>query len=110
MTAVLEYKWMILAVLEVVAWGMTFLMFYARYGMRSQLWFRVYAALFALTGLIPQVLIGILNFAVNRELDVFTLAIVLLLLYGATLGKSQVKKLDAWAERKFAKKETQAKA
>jgi hypothetical protein len=101
---ILEYKWIVLGVLEVLAWVMTFLMLYARYGLRSQLGFRVFAVLFALTGIIPQVIIGVLNFVATRELDTFTLAIVLLILYGATLGKKQVRQLDAWAQKKFAKK------
>lgn len=100
----LQYKWVILASLEVLAWAATFFMFYARYGMRSNRWFRVSVVLLAITGVIPQVIIGVLNFIANRELDVFTIAIVLLILYGTTIGKKHVKKLDAWAEKKFAKK------
>jgi hypothetical protein len=32
------------------------------------------------------------------------LVIILLIIYGATIGKKQVKKLDAWAQEKFQKK------
>ncbi len=103
----LEYKWIILVGLEVLAWSATFFMFYARYGMRSNLWFKVGTVLFALTGVIPQVAVGILNFMTTRTLDLFTVAIVLLIVYGFTFGKKQVKDLDAWAEKRFAKKAVQ---
>lgn len=56
------------------------------------------------TGVIPQVIIGMINFLVKRELDVFTGVIVLLIIYGVTLGKKQVKKMDTWAQKKFQKK------
>lgn len=100
----LEYKWQILIGLEVAAWSATFFMLYARYGMKSQLWFRIGAVLFALTGVIPQVGIGILNYVETRELDTFTLAILALIVYGFTLGKKDVQRLDAWAQKKFSKK------
>ncbi|KEO84628.1 hypothetical protein [Tumebacillus flagellatus] len=104
MATLLQYKWVILGVLEILAWTTTFLMLYARYGLRSNLWFKIFSVAFALTGVIPQVAVGILNFIANRELDLFTLILVLLILYGATLGKKQVRQLDAWAKNKFNKK------
>ena len=101
MEFLVENKWFILICLEVLAWSSTFFLFYARYGLRSKFWFKVGAVLFAITGVIPQVIMGVINFIVNRELDIFTAVIVLLIIYGATIGKKQVKKLDAWAQRKF---------
>lgn len=101
----LEYKWIILIALEILAWGSTFFMLYARYSMRSNFWFRVGAVLFAVTGVIPQVAIGVLNFVASKELDLFTLVIVLLLVYGFTIGKKQVKQLDEWAEKRFSNTE-----
>ena len=101
MAVVLVYKWYLLAGLEMVAWGVTFFLFYARYKLRSRPWFRAASVLFLLTGVIPQVLLGILNFLSSGQIDTFTLVIVLLLLYGATLGRRQVHRLDAWAKKKF---------
>jgi|SRR5579875_612319 len=105
MTFLVENKWTILISLEVLAWASTFFLLYARYGLQSKFWFKVATVLFAITGVIPQVLMGIINFISSKEIDLFTLIIVLLILYGATIGKSQVKKLDAWAKDKFAKDE-----
>ncbi|WP_180960450.1 hypothetical protein [Neobacillus cucumis] len=99
----IENKWVILVCLEVLAWASTFFLLYARYGLKSSLWFKVATVLFALTGVIPQVLMGIINFISTKKIDLFTLIIVLLLLYGFTFGKKQVKKLDAWAQEKFSK-------
>jgi hypothetical protein len=103
MTFFLENRWILLAGLEVLAWLATFFMLYARYGMKSTFWFRVGVMLLAITGVIPQVLMGIMNVIATREMDVFTLVIVLLILYGSTIGKKHVKRLDAWAQAKFAR-------
>ncbi|WP_026576932.1 hypothetical protein [Bacillus sp. UNC438CL73TsuS30] len=103
MDFLLENKWVILVSLEVLAWSSTLFLLYARYGLQSGFWFKVATVLFALTGVIPQVLMGIINFIATRKIDLFTLIIVLLILYGFTLGKGHVKKLDAWAQAKFSK-------
>jgi hypothetical protein len=104
MTFLIDNKWFILIGLEVLAWTATFFLFYARYRLQSNFWFKVGTVLFAITGVIPQVLMGIINFIIKRELDIFTLVIILLIIYGATIGKKQVKNLDAWAQKKFQKK------
>ncbi|WP_066249565.1 hypothetical protein [Neobacillus drentensis] len=105
MEFLLENKWAILVSLEVFAWSSTFFMLYARYGLKSSFWFKVATVLFALTGVIPQVLMGIVNFIATKSLDIFTLIIVVLIIYGFTIGKGHVKKLDNWAQRKFSNKE-----
>ena len=98
---ILNYKWLLLGGMEVVAWSVTFFMLYARYKLRSQRWFRIASILFFLTGVIPQVSLGILNFMAVGAVDVFMLVLVLLLLYGSTLGRRQVQQLDRWASRRF---------
>ncbi|WML58076.1 hypothetical protein [Neobacillus sp. PS2-9] len=103
MNFLVENKWMILVILEVLAWSSTFFLLYARYGLKSSFWFKVATVLFALTGVIPQVLMGIVNFIATKKIDLFTLIILLLILYGFTIGKKHVKKLDAWAQAKFFK-------
>jgi hypothetical protein len=100
-----EEKWIILLCLEILAWASTFFLFYARYRLKSGVWFKLAVILFSLTGVFPQVTMGIINFIVKKELDLFTLVIVLLLLYGFTIGKKHVQKLDAWAKYKFSPKE-----
>ncbi|MFH5185987.1 hypothetical protein ACHHV8_26940 [Paenibacillus sp. TAB 01] len=100
MEFIVNHKWILLIMLEVAAWASTFFMLYARYGMQSSFWFKAGAVLFAITGVIPQVLLGLLNFIQFRELDLFTLIILLLLVIGF-LSKKQVKKLDAWAQARF---------
>lgn len=105
MDFLVENKWTILVSLEVLAWSSTFFMLYARYGLKSSFWFKIATVLFALTGVIPQVLMGIVNFIATKKVDLFTLIIVLLILYGFTIGKNHVKKLDTWAQRKFPNKE-----
>lgn len=100
---IMENKWAILLTLEVFAWSATFFMLYARYKMQSQFWFKVASAILVLTGVIPQVLLGVVNFVTTKEVDLFTFVIVLLIIYGLTIGKKHVKKLDYWARKKFSR-------
>lgn len=98
---IIENKWPILLVLEIFAWSATMFMFYARYKMKSQLWFKIASAILIGTGIIPQVFLGVINFVVTKEIDLFTIVIALLITYGFTIGKRHIKKLDAWAQRKL---------
>jgi len=100
---IMENKWAILLILEVFAWSATFFMLYARYKMQSPFWFKIASALLVLTGVIPQVFLGVVNFVATKEIDLFTIVIVLLIIYGLTIGKKHVKKLDSWAQKKFSR-------
>ena len=98
---IFENKWLILLVLEVFAWSATFFMFYARYKMQSDFWFKATSAMLIMTGFVPQILLGVINFNETKEIDLFTLVLVLLVVYGCTVGRKHVRKLDAWARLKF---------
>ncbi|WP_378956144.1 hypothetical protein [Pelosinus sp. sgz500959] len=100
---IMENKWAILLILEFFAWSATMFMFYARYKMQSQFWFKVASMILVLTGVIPQVLLGVVNFVATKEIDLFTLVIVLLIVYGITIGKKHVQKLDVWAKKRFSR-------
>ncbi|MEH7121639.1 hypothetical protein V7127_00175 [Bacillus sp. JJ1773] len=106
MNVLVENKWIILGILEVLAWASIFFLLYARYGLKSDFWFKVAAVLVASIGVIPQVLMGLINFIFTNKVDLFTLIILLLILYGFTIGKKHVKKLDDWARIKFLKKQS----
>lgn len=101
MNYIIENKWLILICLEVLAWSSTFFMLYARYGLNSQTLFKVGTVLTILTGVIPQVTLGIVNFISSRKIDLFTVIIVVLIIYGSTLGRKKIKQLDLWAKNKF---------
>lgn len=101
MNLVVANKWLILMVLEILAWVATLFLLYARYQLKSKIWFRVATGLVLVTGVIPQVTLGIVNYKATQEVDLFTLVIVVLIMYGMTLGKKQIKQLDAWAQKKF---------
>ncbi len=101
MSLFLEYRWLILAALEVLAWTSTFFMFYARYRLKSDAWFRIGVVLTVLTGVIPQIGMGIINYIGTREIDLFTVVIVALIVYGATAGKKDIRRLDVWMQKKF---------
>ena len=101
MNFLIQNKWIILLVLEILAWTATFFMLYARYRLQSKLWFKVGTVLFALTGVIPQVLLGVINYVSAGEIDLFTICIVVLIVYGATIGKRHIQKIDDWAKKRF---------
>ena len=102
---IVENKWLILLVLEVFAWSATFFMLYASIKMHSDFWFKAAAAMLIMTGFVPQILLGVINFIDSKELDLFTLVLVLLVVYGGTVGKKHVQKLDDWARTKFSNRE-----
>ena len=98
---IVENKWGILLALEGLAWTATVFLFYARYKMQSGFWFKVASVMLVLTGFVPQILLGVINFNETKEIDLFTLVLVVLVVYGCTVGKKHVRKLDAWARVKF---------
>ena len=49
--------------------------------------------------------VGCDQFFDTKELDLFTLVLVLLVVYGGTVGKKHVQKLDDWARAKFSNRE-----
>jgi hypothetical protein len=99
--SLVEHKWVILATLEIFAWASTFFMLLARYKWHSKTGFKMGVVLTVVTGVIPQILLGIINFITTRHVDLFTLIIVLLIIYGATIGKKDIKRLDKWAREKY---------
>lgn len=101
MDFLIQYKWPILLGLEVLAWGATFFTLYARYRMQSKVWFQIGTAMLVMTGFIPQILLGIMNYLSVGEIDLFTFCIVALVVYGATIGKGHIRKADGWAQRRF---------
>lgn len=103
MDFIVANKWAILLSLEVVAWTSTFLMMYTRYRLESPIWFKIFAGLTILTGVLPQVTLGIINFIKTNEIDLFTAIIVLLIVYGVTIGRKHVKMMDQWAQKKFSR-------
>ncbi|MCM3764440.1 hypothetical protein [Neobacillus niacini] len=105
MDILVENKWIILVTLEVLAWASIFFLLYARYRLKSDTWFKVATVLTVITGVIPQVLMGIVNFIFAKKVDLFTVIILVLIIYGFTIGKKHIKKLDTWAQNKFTRQE-----
>lgn len=96
-----ENKWIILIILEILAWSSIFFMLYARYRLQSKQLFKLGTILTVMTGVVPQVTLGIINMVTLKKLDTFTIVILLLIIYGFTLGKRDVKRMDQWAQKKF---------
>lgn len=98
-------KWILLILLEIVAWSATFFMLYARYRLTNPLWFKVGAVVTVMTGVLPQVALGLINYYFLGELDAFTIVIVTLIVYGLTIGRKHVRMLDNWMLKKYGRKE-----
>lgn len=107
MEFITENKWTILIILEVLAWSSIFFMLYARYRLQSKQLFKLGTILTIMTGVFPQVTLGIINMVTLKKMDIFTFVILLLILYGFTWGKRHVKSMDQWAQKKFGKLQTE---
>lgn len=89
-----EHKWQLLIGLETTAWIFTFLMFYTRYWLKSKTLFNITTTIAVITGWFPHISLAILDFYQTRKITIFELFIVVLLLYGFTLGKKHISMLD----------------
>jgi hypothetical protein len=96
----LEYKWIILFIVEVFAWVSTFMMFYLRYFLRNRLFFKISAIFAVLTGIIPQLYLMIANIIKTREIGFFEVVVTCLVIYGFTIGKRHIKRIDNWIQEK----------
>ncbi|MEH7097790.1 hypothetical protein [Neobacillus vireti] len=90
----IEYKWTILIICETAAWLTTFYMLYARYWLKSKIQFYIFGAFAIITGYVPHLTIGILDFIRFQKLDGFTMFIIILFIFGFTFGKKLVTKMD----------------
>ena len=69
--------------------------------MQSKVWFQLGTVLLVITGFLPQIMLRIMNYLSVGEVDLFTLCIVALVVYGATIGKGHIRKVDEWAQQRF---------
>lgn len=110
MDFIIENRWWLLLFFEVLAWIATIFMLFARYKLQSQSLFKWGVVLTVLTGVVPHVTLGIVNYIESRRVDVYTVVIVGLIIYGLTLGKKDIQRLDAWAKQYFAKQQPEPQA
>ena len=102
--SILLHKWELLVSFEILAWSSTFLMFYTRYFMKSNMAFKIATALVVITGIVPQISLAILDVIQEGKINIFVIVIIALIIYGATFGKQHIKNLDMtvkkWADNK----------
>jgi hypothetical protein len=107
MSFLIEYKWWVLLISETVAWIATFYMAYSRYWRRSNFQFIVSGAIAIITGYVPHITLGILDYLKYNEIHFFSGFVLLLLLLGVTVLKKYVVKIDNkikdWANKKHQK-------
>ncbi|MCM3574190.1 hypothetical protein M3172_13420 [Mesobacillus subterraneus] len=104
MEFLITYKWLILISFETFAWLATFYMFYARYWLQSHAQFLIALTLAGLTGYVPHITLGVLDYINTGKISFFIISIITLLIIGATLGKKYIIKIDQsihqWAIQK----------
>ncbi len=96
----MELKWILAIALEAAFWGLflAFLLLRYRYG-------RDGASVAVLVAIVVDhvALLGLAawDYVDSGHVNAYTLAILGLLVYALTLGKRDMKRVDAWAKRRF---------
>jgi hypothetical protein len=94
----MELKWVLAIVLEAGFWIMlaAFLVLRYRYGMESITRLFVVGVVLDTLGILA---LGVWDFAAAGEVSLYTVFIAALLAYALTLGKKDLRRLDAWMAR-----------
>ena len=97
----MEIKWILAIALEATFWIMlaAFLVLRYRYGMEGITRLFVIGVAIDTAGLLA---LAVWDFAANGNVSTYTIFIGALLIYAFTAGKKDMKRLDAWMERKLA--------
>lgn len=98
MTQLIEYKWWILLLSEIIAWIATFYMCFARYWLQSKMQFLIAGGIALITGYAPHIVLVILDFLKYGRFQFFSLFVVILLLLGFTLFKKYIVWVDKWIQ------------
>jgi hypothetical protein len=96
----MEIKWILAIALEAGFWIMlaAFLVLRYRYGMESVTRLFVIGVVLDTAGLVA---LAVWDFAANGNVSTYTIFIGAILVYALTAGKRDMKRLDAWMERKL---------
>ena len=94
----MELKWILAIVLEAGFWIMlaAFLVLRYRYGIESITRLFVVGVVLDTLGILA---LGVWDFAATGQVSVYTVFIAALLAYALTLGKKDLRRLDAWMAR-----------
>jgi hypothetical protein len=97
----MELKWILAIGFEAAFWIMlaAFLVLRYRYGMEGVTRLFVVGVVIDTAGLLA---LAVLDFAQTGNVNPYTIFIGAILLYAFTLGKRDMKRLDAWMARKMA--------
>jgi hypothetical protein len=96
----MEIKWVLAIGLEAAFWIMlaAFLVLRYRFEMEGVTRLFVVGVVLDTLGLVA---LGVWDFAVTGEVSTYTMVIAGLLIYALTLGKRDMKRLDAWMARRL---------
>jgi hypothetical protein len=105
----MELKWILAIGLEAAFWIMlaAFLVLRYRYAMEGVTRLFVIGVVIDTAGLLG---LAVLDFAKNGTVNAYTIFIGAILIYALTVGKRDMKRLDAWMERKLAPRRERAAA
>ncbi|WP_442596691.1 hypothetical protein [Neobacillus sp. D3-1R] len=94
----MEYKWWILLLSEIIAWLATIYMCFARYWLQSKTQFIIWGTVAIITGYFPHITLLILDFLKYGTFHFFSIFVVILLLLGLTIFKKYIVLLDKWIQ------------
>jgi hypothetical protein len=99
----MELKWILAIALEAGFWIMlaAFLVLRYRYGMEGVTRLFVIGVTIDTAGLLG---LAVWDFAKNGNVNTYTIFIAAILIYALTAGRRDMKRLDAWMERRLAPK------
>ncbi|MDQ0252822.1 hypothetical protein J2S74_000194 [Evansella vedderi] len=93
---IIDYKWHLLILSEILGWGFTFVMIYARYFLESKILFWLSLVITLFLCYVLDIYLFFLSYTSGeRFLGWYEWTIILLFVYLFTVGKKHLKKLDA---------------
>ncbi|MGF9891456.1 hypothetical protein ABEX78_22595 [Priestia megaterium] len=101
MSFILEYKWLILILFEIFSWGITFLILYSRYVLKSGQLTILFIVLEFITGWLPDLIIIPLTIIKTQRVSIMDMVFITFIVYAATLGKKYIKWIDKKINQKI---------
>lgn len=99
----IQHKWSILLISEIIAWLLLIPTGYYRYWKDNKLLYVLSLSLSIFFGYVPHITLPIIVFIINKDINtlykdknslIFIFFIFILVLYGATFGKKTILKID----------------
>ncbi len=99
----MDLKWMLAIACEAAFWTL-----FVTFGLLRYRFGRERASVFVLVAIVLDhvalLALGVWDYVDTGHVSTFTVLIIALLVYALTLGKRDMKRVDAWAKRRFSRR------